>query len=109
VHGRLRVGLSPGPRVPVAILARRWHPFVPETGRVLFGGTARLAGRRLLDEEERDGRDALGRGVEYYDMPQVRKIVREAADQDYKLSALIMGVVNSPEFRMRVKQQVTAR
>jgi hypothetical protein len=52
---------------------------------------------------------ATGRGMEYYDMPQIRKIVREAADEDYKLSALIMGVVNSPAFRMRVKQDITAR
>ncbi|MGE3273639.1 MAG: DUF1592 domain-containing protein [Vicinamibacterales bacterium] len=44
---------------------------------------------------------ALGRRVEYYDMPTVREIVRDAARQDYKVSAFIQGVANSPAFRMR--------
>ncbi len=44
---------------------------------------------------------ALGRGVESYDMPTVRSIVREAAADDYRLSALIEGVVTSDPFRMR--------
>jgi hypothetical protein len=47
---------------------------------------------------------ALGRGVEYYDMPAVRTIVAEAEEDDYRFSALVMGVINSPAFRMRVKQ-----
>jgi hypothetical protein len=42
---------------------------------------------------------ALGRRVEYYDMPTVRKIVREAKANDYRLSSLILGVVKSPAFR----------
>ncbi len=44
---------------------------------------------------------ALGRGLEYYDMPAVRAIVREAAEQDYRLSAVILGVVDSLPFRER--------
>jgi hypothetical protein len=44
---------------------------------------------------------ALGRGVEHYDMPAVRAIVRQAAEEDYRFSAFIMGVVESPAFRMR--------
>jgi len=44
---------------------------------------------------------ALGRGVEYYDYPVVRKIRREAADQDYRWSAIISGIVNSVPFQMR--------
>ncbi|HLF13189.1 MAG TPA: DUF1592 domain-containing protein [Gammaproteobacteria bacterium] len=44
---------------------------------------------------------ALGRGVEYYDMPAVRAIVREAAANDYRFSAFIVGVVQSPPFQMR--------
>jgi hypothetical protein len=43
---------------------------------------------------------ALGRRVEYFDMPQVRKIVREAEKNDYRISSFILGVVNSPAFRM---------
>jgi hypothetical protein len=42
-----------------------------------------------------------GRTLEYYDMPAVRRIVRDAAAEDYRLSALIWGVVNSEQFRMR--------
>jgi mono/diheme cytochrome c family protein len=43
---------------------------------------------------------ALGRRVEYYDMPTVRAIVRDAAAKDHRLSAFIMGIVNSAAFRM---------
>ncbi len=44
---------------------------------------------------------ALGRGLEYYDSPSVRAIVRDAAQHDYKLSRLITGVVQSVPFEMR--------
>jgi hypothetical protein len=42
---------------------------------------------------------ALGRRVEYYDMPSVREITRDAANEQYRLSAFVWGVVNSPAFR----------
>ncbi|MEZ5291999.1 MAG: DUF1592 domain-containing protein [Vicinamibacterales bacterium] len=42
---------------------------------------------------------ALGRRVEYYDMPTVRQIVRDAKAADYRMSALIRGVVRSAAFR----------
>jgi hypothetical protein len=44
---------------------------------------------------------ALGRGVEYYDAPAVRTIVREAAPGDYRWSSLILGIVKSAPFQMR--------
>ena len=44
---------------------------------------------------------ALGRGVEYYDMPAIRKILREAASSDYRWSSLIIGIVKSTPFQMR--------
>jgi mono/diheme cytochrome c family protein len=44
---------------------------------------------------------ATGRGIEYYDGPAIRKIVRDAGAQDYRFSSLVMGVVNSMPFRMR--------
>ncbi len=47
---------------------------------------------------------ALGRGLEAYDMPTVRLIVQNAAKDDYKFSAIIDGIVNSPPFRMRIAQ-----
>ena len=43
----------------------------------------------------------LGRGVEYYDAPAVRRIVREAAEDDYRWSALIAGIARSVPFQMR--------
>jgi hypothetical protein len=43
----------------------------------------------------------LGRGVEYYDMPAIRAIVREAEEDDYRFSSLVLGVVQSPAFLMR--------
>jgi hypothetical protein len=44
---------------------------------------------------------ALGRGLEYYDAPAVREIVRSAARDDYRFSTLVLGVVESVPFRMR--------
>ena len=46
---------------------------------------------------------ALGRGLEYYDMPAVRKIVRDAGNQNFHCSSLVMGVVESSPFEMRKK------
>ena len=53
---------------------------------------------------------ALGRRVEYTDMPAVRRIVRDAAKNGYRISAFIDGVVNSAAFQMRSEQpaQTTA-
>jgi hypothetical protein len=47
---------------------------------------------------------ALGRGLEYYDMPVVRGIVHDAASNDYKLSSLIIDIVKSTPFQMRKSQ-----
>jgi hypothetical protein len=44
---------------------------------------------------------ALGRGLEYYDQPAVRAILRDASREDYRLTSLITGVVQSTPFRMR--------
>jgi mono/diheme cytochrome c family protein len=44
---------------------------------------------------------ALGRGLEYYDAPAVRAIVREAAPGDYRWSSIILGIVKSTPFQMR--------
>jgi hypothetical protein len=44
---------------------------------------------------------ALGRELEFYDMPQVRAIVRNAAAQDYRFSAIVAGIVQSDPFRMQ--------
>jgi hypothetical protein len=44
---------------------------------------------------------ALGRGVEFYDAPSVRKIVRDAEKDRYRFSSLILGIVKSTPFQMR--------
>jgi len=44
---------------------------------------------------------AMGRTREYYDMPTVRKIVRDTAAKDYKFSAIVQAVVSTDQFKMR--------
>ena len=44
---------------------------------------------------------ALGRGVEHSDMPLVRSIARKAAAQDYRFSAVVLGIVESPPFMVK--------
>ncbi len=44
---------------------------------------------------------ALGRPVDYYDMPAVRKITENSADNDYRFSSIVFGIVNSIPFNMR--------
>lgn len=52
---------------------------------------------------------ALGRRVEYYDQPSIRVITRNAAEEDYRLSAFVLGIVNAPAFRTsRAAQPVMA-
>jgi len=63
----------------------------------------------LLDQPEQFPRTvteklmayALGRRIEYYDMPAVRRIVRDAAAKQYRWSSLILGIAESPAFLMR--------
>jgi hypothetical protein len=50
---------------------------------------------------------ALGRRVEYYDMPTVRAIAREAAEHDNRMSSFILGVVRSPAFQMSRAETAT--
>jgi hypothetical protein len=53
---------------------------------------------------------ALGRTLEYGDMPTVRQIVRDAARDDYKFSAIVRGIVRSAAFNeRRVSQTLTAQ
>jgi hypothetical protein len=88
---------------------------VDTSGTTASGATVDgLRGLRalLLDEPQQFPRTvtekllayALGRRLEYYDRPTVRKIVRDAAAHDYRWSALILGVVESPAFLMRASQ-----
>jgi len=47
---------------------------------------------------------AIGRGVEDYDAPSIRKVVRDSAAKDYKFSSLVLGIVSSTPFQMRRSQ-----
>ncbi len=44
---------------------------------------------------------ALGRGIEYYDQPAIRHIMKESESDDYRWSSVILGIVNSTPFQMR--------
>ncbi len=44
---------------------------------------------------------ALGRGLGYYDMPAVRKIVRDAKSRDFRFSSIVLGVARSTPFQMK--------
>jgi hypothetical protein len=46
---------------------------------------------------------ALGRGLEYYDMPVVRTIARDAAAQNFRFSSIVLGIVKSTPFQMKLK------
>ena len=46
---------------------------------------------------------ALGRGVQYYDMPAVRAVLRNAAGTNYRFSSIVLGIVKSTPFQMKVK------
>jgi mono/diheme cytochrome c family protein len=48
---------------------------------------------------------ALGRGLEYYDLPVVRAIVKDAGRRDYRFSSLVTGIVSSVPFQMRRIQE----
>lgn len=50
---------------------------------------------------------ALGRAVGHYDMPVVRSIVRDAAADGYRISSLVLGIVMSAPFRMKLKEPAT--
>jgi hypothetical protein len=51
---------------------------------------------------------AIGRGLEYYDMAAVRSIMRQAAADDHRWSALVLGIVSSTPFQMSVASDVPA-
>jgi hypothetical protein len=74
-----------------------------------FDGTAGLRSALLKRPElfvstvtERLLTYALGRGVDYYDAPAVRTITRDAGRNDYRFSSLVLGVVSSRPFQMRM-------
>jgi hypothetical protein len=52
---------------------------------------------------------ALGRGLEYYDMPAIRRVVKDAARSDYRMQTIVLGIVKSyPFLNRRAEPQETA-
>jgi Protein of unknown function (DUF1592)/Protein of unknown function (DUF1588)/Protein of unknown function (DUF1587)/Protein of unknown function (DUF1585)/Protein of unknown function (DUF1595)/Cytochrome C oxidase, cbb3-type, subunit III len=51
---------------------------------------------------------AIGRGTQPFDMPAVRGIVRESRDRDYRFSAIVLGIVESTPFEMKMKPAPSA-
>jgi hypothetical protein len=47
---------------------------------------------------------ASGRGIEYYDAPAIRTIVRDARPHEFRISSIILGVAKSPPFQMRTSR-----
>ena len=96
---------------------------VDESGRPVDASATTLGGSTvtgmtglrslLLEEREQFPRMVtekllaygLGRRLEYFDRPAVRTIVRDAAADDYRWSALILGIVKSPPFLMRARAE----
>ena len=52
---------------------------------------------------------ALGRGLKYYDMPAVRAITREAGRNDDRFSSIVLGIVKSAPFQMKMKAMQNSR
>ncbi len=52
---------------------------------------------------------ATGRGVNYYDAPAIRKVVRDARAEDFRFSSIVIGIVNSMPFRMRSAAAASAK
>ena len=77
--------------------------------RALVVGSEGQDGRILSDRLRAEGCETVGvgRGMEYSDMPTIRAIAREAAAADHRFSAIVLGVVRSPQFQMRVKTDET--
>ncbi|MEE2613680.1 MAG: DUF1585 domain-containing protein, partial [Acidobacteriota bacterium] len=97
----------------------RWRAHMPGGGVIdasgampdgtAFDGPADLRGLLVTNPEqfatvvtEKLLTYALGRGVEYHDAPAVREILRGATAHDYGLASLVVGVVRSTPFQMRL-------
>jgi hypothetical protein len=52
---------------------------------------------------------ALGRGLDSYDMPTIRRIVRDAARGNYRFSSIVRGIVHSTPFQMRLRGDIAVQ
>ena len=118
---RVRAGeLQRGGAVPRATTPTRWR--LIDTGGQLPDGTS-INGpddlrRALVDRPDHQFVQALtenlmtyalGRSLDYRDMPTVRRIVRQAAADNYRFKSIVLGVVSSDAFRKREADSVVRR
>jgi hypothetical protein len=102
-----------------------WRERDSDAGNVIIDASGRLAGGKIINGVN-DLREALlarpeqfaqiftkklmtyalGRTVEYQDMPAVRAIVRLAAEDDYSFSSIVKSIINSAQFTMSVAPEV---
>ena len=85
------------PSMPAPCCRMAFRSMVPLELRAQLAGSARRLFAEALTEKLM--MYAVNRQLEYFDMPQVRAIVREAAKNNYKFSSIVLGIVNSDAFR----------
>ena len=66
-----------------------------------FGPIQLAQGKGYFKEAGLEVSYAVGRGVEYYDRPVIRRILKDTRQADYRWSSLILKIVESEPFRMR--------
>ena len=87
--------------MPLDTRGEMWDGTAVSTPQELRGALLKLEAPLARTFTENLMAYALGRRVEHYDMPTVRRIARAARDNDYRMSSFILGVVRSPAFTMQ--------
>ena len=87
--------------VPLDTRGEMWDGTPVSTPQELRGALLKLEAPLARTFTENLMAYALGRRVEHYDMPAIRRIARTARDNDYRMSSFILGVVRSPAFTMQ--------
>jgi hypothetical protein len=90
--------------VPIDASATLWDGTKVNGPAELRQALGKYSGQFVRNITERLMTFALGRGVEYEDMPVIRGIVRDADQDNDRFMAILMGIIKSGPFQMRVKQ-----
>jgi hypothetical protein len=75
----------------------------------LRNGVAAVLSAVCPNDHRKDDDVCPGRGVEYYDMPVIRSIVKDADKNNDQFTSILMGVIKSAPFQMRTKVVEEAR
>jgi len=90
--------------VPIDASATLWDGTKVNGPAELRQALGKYSGQFVRNITERLMTFGLGRGVEYEDMPVIREIVRDADQDNDRFLAILMGIIKSGPFQMRVKQ-----